>query len=111
MSVTLALSVDGLTAQAAWIAGLAVGALVLTGWRKPARAKSRRLRGSRARERRPIPVDHEPAPLYRRTGPLRWVMAAATSGGLAIVTGAIAATVVSFGVAWTVLQLTSLLKR
>jgi hypothetical protein len=38
-------------------------------------------------------------------------MAAATSGGLAIVTGAIAATVVSFGVAWTVLQLTSLLKR
>jgi hypothetical protein len=111
VSVTLALSVEGLTAQAAWIAGLAVGALVLAGWRKPARAKSRRLRGSWARERRPIPVDHEPAPLYRRPGPIRWVLAAAASSGLAIVTGAVAATVVAFGVAWTVVELTSLLKR
>jgi hypothetical protein len=63
------------------------------------------------RERRPILVDHEPAPLYRRPGPVRRVFAALTTGGLAIVTGAIAATVVSFGVAWTVVRLTSLLKR
>jgi hypothetical protein len=111
VSVTLALSVDGLTAQAAWIGGLAVGALVLAGWRKPARARSRQPRGQWARERRPILVDHEPAPLYRRPGPIRRVAAAIASGGLAVVTGAIAATVVAFGVAWTVVRLTSLLKR
>jgi hypothetical protein len=111
VSVTLALSVDGLTAQAAWIAGLAVGALVLAGWRKPARARSRRPRGPWVRERRPILVDHEPALLYRRPGPIRRVFAALASGGLAVVTGAIAATVVAFGVAWTVVRLTSLLKR
>jgi hypothetical protein len=111
VSVTLALSVDGLTAQAAWICGLAVGALVLAGWRKPARAKSRQPRGRWARERQPILVDHEPAPLYRRPGPIRRVGAAVASGGLAVITGAIAATVVSFGVAWTVVRLTSLLKR
>ena len=63
------------------------------------------------RERRPILVDHEPAPLYRRPGPVRRVFAALATGGLAIVTGAIAATVVSFGVAWTVVRLTSLLKQ
>ena len=74
VSVTLALSVDGLTAQAAWIAGLAVGALVLAGWRKPARAKSRQPRGRWVRERRPILVDHDPAPLYRRPGPIRRVV-------------------------------------
>ena len=62
-------------------------------------------------ERRPILVDHEPAPLYRRPGPIRRVAAAVASGGLAVVTGAIAATVVAFGVAWTVVRLTSLLKR
>ncbi|MGH9134477.1 MAG: hypothetical protein ACRDZZ_11105 [Ilumatobacteraceae bacterium] len=111
MSVTLALSVDGLTVQAAWIAGLAVGALVLAGWRKPARAKRRQARGVWGRDRLPILVDHEPVPLYRRPGPIRRLLAAVASGGLALVTGAIAATVVSFGVAWTVVRLTSLLKR
>ena len=94
MSVTLALSVDGLTAQAAWIAGLAVGALVLAGWRKPARAKGRPPRVPWVRERQPIAVDHDPAPLYRRPGPIRRILAAIASGGLAVVTGAIAATVV-----------------
>ena len=111
VSVTLALSVDGLTAQAAWIAGLAVTALVLAGWRKPARARSRQPRGSWALERRPTPVDHQSAPLYRRPGPIRRVWAAVASAGLAVVAGAIAATVLSFGVAWTVVRLTSLLKR
>jgi hypothetical protein len=111
VSVTLALSVDGLTAQAAWIAGLAVGALVLAGWRKPARARGRQPRARWVRERQPIPVDHDPAPLYRRPGPIRRILAALASGGLAIVTGAVAATVVAFGVAWTVVRLTSLLKR
>ena len=111
MSVTLALSVDGLTAQAAWIAGLAVGALVLAGWRKPARAKGRAPRAPWVRERQRIAVDHDPAPLYRRPGPIRRILAAIASGGLAVVTGAIAATVLSFGVAWTVVRLTSLLKK
>jgi hypothetical protein len=39
------------------------------------------------------------------------VGAAIASGALAVITGAIAATVVAFGVAWTVVRLTSLLKR
>src|SRR4029450_4084220 len=107
VSVTLALSVDGLTAQAAWIAGLAVGALVLAGWRKPARARGRQPRARWVRERQPILVDQEPAPRYRRRVHSRRVLAALASGALAVVTGAVAATVVAFGVAWTVVRLTS----
>jgi hypothetical protein len=111
VSVTLALSVDVLTVQAAWMAGLGVVALVFVGWRKPARARIRRPRGVWMRERLPIVVDHEPAPLYRRPGPIRRVLAAVASGGLAVVTGAVIATVVAFSVAWTVVQLTDLLRR
>ena len=110
MSVTAALSVDVLTGKAAWIAGLAVAALVLTGWRKPARAQAKRPRSPD----HPSPdaeVEHQPAPLDRRPGPIRRLLVAVAATGLALVTGAVAATVLAFGVAWAVITLTSLLKR
>src|SRR5262249_30208064 len=45
VSVTLALSVAGITWRAGLVAALAVVALLLTGWRKPARAEPRSPRG------------------------------------------------------------------
>jgi hypothetical protein len=111
VSATLALSVDGLTTRLAWVAGLAILALVLTGWRKTVRAQHRTGRSLMEPARAPIAVDHLPSEPYRRPGPIRRVLALAASGGLAIVTGAVAATVIAFGVAWAVTTLTSLLKR
>jgi hypothetical protein len=49
--------------------------------------------------------------LHQRTGPWRKVWAIVASSGLAIVTGAIIATVLSFGVAFTVIRLTDMLRR
>jgi hypothetical protein len=110
VSATLALSVDVLTRQAAWIAGLAVAALVLAGWRKPARAQARR---PRSPDDRPlyVEIEHHPGPLYRRPGPVRRLLAAVAASGLALITGAVAATVLAFGVAWAVITLTGLLKN
>lgn len=101
MSVTLALSVDGLTVRAAWIAVLAVAALVFVGWRKPARA--------RPRSRRATAVERTPAPLYHPPGPVRRLLAAVSSGGLAVVTGAVVAIVLAFAAAYAVITLTGLL--
>jgi len=111
VSVTLAISVDGLTIRTAFIAGLALVALLLTGWRKPARAEPRSPRGVRRREAGGIPVEHFDAPLYRRPGPLRRVLAAAASGGIGILTGVIAAIVTSFAIAAAVIWMTNLLEQ
>jgi len=101
VSVTLALSVDGLTVRAAWIAVLAVAALAFLGWRKPARA--------RPRTRRATAVDRTSAPLYRPPGPLRRLLAAVSSGGLAVLTGAVIAIVLAFAAAYAVITVTGLL--
>jgi uncharacterized membrane protein YjjP (DUF1212 family) len=61
--------------------------------------------------RPPLAVDHLESEPHRRPGPLRRLLALGASGGLAIVTGAVAATVIAFGIAWAVTTLTSLLKR
>ena len=111
VSVTLALSVDALTVTAAWVAGLGIAALVLLGWRKPARAQAKRHRGDMAPAAVGVPVDHHDVPVHRGTNPVRRLLAAAASGGLAVVTGAVLAILVSFAVAWTVITLTDLLKR
>jgi hypothetical protein len=111
VSVTLALSVVGLTAAAAWVAGLGLAALVLLGWRKPARAQARRPRGDVAAAPVGVPVDHRDAPLYRRPNPIRRLLAAMASSGLVLVTGAVLAIVLSFAAAWAVITLTDLLKR
>jgi hypothetical protein len=111
VSVTLALSVEGLTVRAAFIAGLAIVALLLTGWRKPARAESRSPRGPLRRDASGIVVDHYDTPLYRRPGPIRRVFAAVASGGIGLLTGVLAAIVVSFAIATAVIWLTNLLQQ
>jgi hypothetical protein len=118
VSVTVALSVAGLTARAGLIAGLAIVALLLAGWRKPARAEPGTPRGVFERglvyrSGRPagVPVDHLDAPLYRRPGPLRRLLAALASGGLGVLSGVVLAIVLSFGVALAVIWLTDLLSQ
>ena len=58
-------SVNDLTIRAAVIAGLAIIALVLTGWRKTARATPKTSRGTATSPRQvPIRVVREPTPAY-----------------------------------------------
>lgn len=109
MSVTLALSVDGLTIRAALVAGLAIVALLLTGWRKPARAEPRTPRGPLRREAHGVVVDHLDTPSYRRPGVIRRLLALAASGGIGIVTGVLIAIITSFAIAIAVIWLTNLL--
>lgn len=111
MSVTLALSVDGLTVRAAFIAGLAIAALLLTGWRKPARAEPRTPRSVSARSSSGIVVDHVDAPIYRRPGIIRRILALATSGGIAVLIGVLSAIITAFAVAWAVIWMTNLLQQ
>jgi hypothetical protein len=111
VSVTLALSVDGLTVRAAFIAGLAIVALLLTGWRKPARAESRSPRGPSTRQSGGVAVDHFDAPAYRRPGLVRRVLALVASGGIGVLTGVIVAIVTSFAIAIAVIRLTNLLQQ
>jgi hypothetical protein len=107
--------VEGLTVRAAFIAGLAITALMLTGWRKPARAEPRSPRGgpsgSLRRSSQGIVVDHYDTDPYRRPGPIRRVLAAAASGGIGVVTGVLLAIVVSFTIAFAVIWLTDLLQQ
>lgn len=110
MSVTLALSVDGLTIRAAIIAGLAIVALLLTGWRKPARAEARSPRGTWHRETSGVIVDHIDAPTYHRPGPIRRILALGASGGLGILIGVLTAILISFTFAFAVIWLTNLLQ-
>ncbi len=109
VSVTLALSVDGLTIRAAFIAALAIVALLLTGWRKPARAEPRSPRGPLRRETTGIIVDHLDTPLYRRPGIIRRALALVASGGIGILTGVLVAIVTSFAIAIAVIWMTNLL--
>jgi hypothetical protein len=115
VSVTLALSVSGLTVRAATVVALAITALLLTGWRKPARAEPRSPRGADDRRllyrtgEAAIVVDHLDAPAYKRPGPTRRLLAAIASSGLGILIGALLAIVVAFAVALAVIWLTNLL--
>jgi hypothetical protein len=97
---------------------LAIAALLLTGWRKPARAEPRSPRAQQAVGRgllddeQPIGivVDHLDAPLYRRPGLGRRLLAALTSSALAILIGMLLAIFVSFAIALAVIRLTDLLR-
>lgn len=93
------------------MAGLAIVALLLTGWRKPARAEARSPRGPLRRGASGIVVEHFDTPPYRRPGPLRRLLAIVASGGIGIFTGVIAAIIVSFGIAIAVIWLTNLLQQ
>ncbi|MFN8024001.1 MAG: hypothetical protein U0Q03_20890 [Acidimicrobiales bacterium] len=109
------MSLSELTTASAWIAGLAIVALIAAGWRKPARATvdpTREGRRSRAaRERAALELEETSTDLAGGASPWRKVWAVVASSGLALVTGAIIATVVSFGIAFTVIRLTDMLKR
>lgn len=113
MSVTLALSVTGLTIRAAAIAALAITALLLTGWRKPARAEpgSHRAAFGRSGPAGGIVVDHLDTPTEHRTSVVRRVAAVVASGGIAVLTGVLAAIVLAFAAAYAVVWLTNLLQR
>ena len=99
----------------AWIAGLALVALLFAGWRKTARAQPKRHRSDQdplARPRRvPFEVRETVAPPYHSAGVLRRVWAVVASSGLALVIGAVIATITAFSLAWIVITLTDLLKQ
>lgn len=106
------MSVTEVTTAAGWIAGLAIVALIATGWRKPARATA-----DPARAWRPVraPVGLElrevKAPMAQRSPWWRRLWSVVASAVLAVWVGAILATVIGFGTAWIVITLTDLLKK
>jgi len=105
-------SINDLTVRMAWLAGLALLALLLAGWRKTARAQPRGPRRVTDAPPRRVPytIDAAAAPPYHAAGPLRRVWAVVASSGLALVIGAVLATVTAFSLAWAVTTLTELLR-
>jgi hypothetical protein len=97
-------NVTELTTAAGWIAGLAILALIASGWRKPARATADPARDPAELVEQKMPLA-ENTPLWRR---LRAVVA---SSVLAVWIAAIAATAIAFGAAWLVITLTDMLKK
>jgi len=95
----------------AWVAGLAVFAILLTGWRKNARAQPRAPRASLGPDRVPHEVVHVVTEPYRPAGPMRRLWAALAGTGLVVVLGAVLATIIAFGLAIVVTTLTELLRR
>jgi hypothetical protein len=56
-------------------------------------------------------VDHLDTPAYRRPGVVRRILAFATSGGLAVLIGVLAAIITAFGIAIAVIWMTNLLQQ
>ena len=106
------MNVTELTTAAGWIAGLAILALIASGWRKPARAETDLARAHFVR-RLPVrvPVVEQRAPLAEHTPLWRRVWSVVASGGLTLCVAAVAATVIAFGTAWIVITLTDMLKQ
>jgi hypothetical protein len=93
--------------------GLALVALVLAGWRKNARAVPRIPRSEPVIRRKwvPIGIAETTVSLYKRQGLIRRLWAIVAGSGIAIVVGAVLATIVAFGLAYLVTTLTDLLKQ
>jgi hypothetical protein len=105
-------SITDVTIRMAWIAGLAVVALAMAGWRKTARAQPKTPRSAMQTPRRiPYEVHVAPAPLYRPAGVLRRLWAVIASTGLTLIIGAIIATIAGFSIAFIVTTMTDLLKQ
>ena len=104
------MSVNDLTIRAAAVAGLAIVALLLTGWRKPARAIPRSARGAGGASVVRHPVVREPTPEYHAPNLARRLVMLLTGGGLTLLIGAVLATIIGFALAWIVTTLTDLLK-
>jgi hypothetical protein len=112
VSFIAAISVDGLTVRAAFLAVLASVALLLIGWRKPARVGSSSPRATtddRTSTARGVAVEHLETRLHRRPGPVHRLAAAIGAGTIAVVTGTVVAIVLSFAAALAVIRLTDLL--
>ena len=106
------MSVNDLTIRAAVIAGLAIVALVLTGWRKTARATPKTSRGSSTMPRQvPVMVERQPTPPYRPPNPARRLLALVSSGGISLLVGAVIATMTAFAIAVIVTTMSNLLKQ
>ncbi|MGZ4671603.1 MAG: hypothetical protein ACXV8K_02975 [Ilumatobacteraceae bacterium] len=106
------MSTRELTIATAWIAVLAIVALVAAGWRKPARATAnpaRALRPNRARVG--LPVTEAEVPLYRPTPLWRRIWAVVAGSTMAVITGAAAATLIGFAASWIVITLSHMLKK
>jgi hypothetical protein len=94
------------------MAGLAIVALIAAGWRKPARATPAFGRARRVPRRAPgVVVLEGAAPIHRGTPWWRRVIAVFGSGIIAVVIGAVIATVTAAGVAFAVVTLTTMLRR
>jgi ABC-type nitrate/sulfonate/bicarbonate transport system permease component len=110
--MSVVVSVTDLTTSAAWMAGLAMLALVFAGWRKNARATARTPRGEPTERRwEPIPIAETTTSLYKRPSLPRRLMAAVAGSAIAVVIGAVAAVVIAFGAGLLVTTLTDLLKK
>ena len=109
--MSVVVSVTDLTTSAAWMAGLAIAALVFAGWRKNARATTRTPRGEPSDRWEPIPIAEATTSLYKRPSLLRRLMAAVAGSAIAVVIGAVAAVVIAFTTGWLVMTMTDLLKR
>ncbi len=106
------MSVNDLTIRAALVAGLAMVALLLTGWRKAARATPKTARGDDHQPRQvPFAVVREATPAYHAPHPARRLWSLIAGGALTVVVGAVIATVLAFAVAVVVMRMTDLLGR
>jgi hypothetical protein len=112
ITIDSCVSTRELTIATAWIAVLAIVALVAAGWRKPARATANPARALRPRRARVgLPVVEAEAPLHRRTEWWRKVWALGAGSTMAVLTGMIAATLIGFGASWLVITLSHMLKK
>lgn len=109
-TISLAVSLTDVTTASAWIAALAIVALIATGWRKPARATVPVPRARNGAHRR-VPVEVEPIAVrpYRRTPLWRRIWAVVAASTLTAVTGAVLAIALSAAVAYVVITLTDML--
>ncbi|MEO7369419.1 MAG: hypothetical protein ABIZ69_01060 [Ilumatobacteraceae bacterium] len=106
------MSTRELTIATTWIAVLAIVALVAAGWRKPARATANPARALRPRRARVgLPVVEADAPLHRRTQWWRRIWALVAGSTMAMVLGAIIATLIGFGASRIVITLSHMLKK
>jgi hypothetical protein len=105
-------SITELTTDSAWIAGLAIVALIAAGWRKPARATAVSARaGRRSRQRPPIEVFEAATEMHRPTPVWRRILAVFGGSAIAVITGAVVATLVAAAIGYSVVTLTDMLRR
>jgi hypothetical protein len=105
-------SVTEITTAAGWMVGLAIVAAIASGWRKPARvtANPARARGP-FRPVMGIPVDELRSPLAKRTPWWKRLRSLIVVPLMSVAVGAIVATVVGYGVATVIINLSDMLRR